>query len=467
MIRAHASVCTRARAQASTATHASEPKHKKGTKMQATNFTEETLSGQNEEFQETVNALHEKFEFDFTSIGITTHVGAPLKWVYSAGETSERHRRIALSPGHGIGGIVLKAGKPMLFTNIDAEIDPREYSSYPIVFAEDLHSFCALPLKRNNNVVAVLLCAHRSVSPANVASYNQLIDYLHGRVCDLDVVSTGFMNLDEIINETQDSQDKQGAQTQNNISRIINAQESERHRISRELHDGVSQELLTVTFLLNRLQDLVEGDAKKLAKDANQNIKSVMDELHNISVLLRPSALDHMGFVPALRSQALVLEKTYGTRSIFEGDLHVERFDKALETQAYRICQEAMTNACKYANVETIKVLVERAEEGKLRISVIDAGCGFDINAPKIKGSGCGLLGMQERAEIVGAQLDIQSGAGGTRIVLTTPMSLTSEDAEASAGASVSAQAAGAGAGTISANSPAGANEIAAHQTTN
>ena len=122
-----------------------------------------------------------------------------------------------------------------------------------------------------------------------------------------------------------------------------------------------------------------------------------------------------------------------------------------------------MTNACKYANVETIKVLVERAEEGKLRISVIDAGCGFDINAPKIKGSGCGLLGMQERAEIVGAQLDIQSGAGGTRIVLTTPMSLTSEDAEASAeGAD-----AGAMAGTISAKSPAGANEIAAHQTTN
>ena len=116
----------------------------------------------------------------------------------------------------------------------------------------------------------------------------------------------------------------------------------------------------------------MEGDAKKLAKDANQNIKSVMDELHNISVLLRPSALDHMGF-------------------------------------------------------------------------------------------GCGLLGMQERAEIVGAQLDIQSGAGGTRIVLTTPMSLTSEDAEASAeGAD-----AGEMAGTISANSPAGANEIAAHQTTN
>ncbi len=392
--------------------------------MDELNFSEDTLAGKNEDFQRTVNHLHKKFAFDFTSIGITPYVGAPLKWVYSAGETSERHRRISLSPGHGIGGIVLKAGKPMLFTNIDAEIDPREYSSYPIVFAEDLHSFCALPLKKENNVVAVLLCAHRSVSPANVAHYNELIDYLCGSVCGLSVISKGFMNLDEIINEAQDAQDKPA---QNNISRIINAQESERHRISRELHDGVSQELLTVVFLLNRIEGHTDADGQALVGKATQGIKSVMDELHNISVLLRPSALDHMGFVPALRSQALVLEKTYGAQSHFEGDLQIERFDEALETQAYRICQEAMTNACKYANVECIDVLIEKLDEDMLRISIVDEGCGFDINKPKIKGTGCGLLGMQERAEIVGATLNITSGKSGTKVVLTTPTTLNTK----------------------------------------
>ena len=64
-------------------------------------------------------------------MGITAFPGAPLTWLYSAGETSNRHRRISLAPGHGIGGIVLKTGKPMLFTDIDSEMDPREYSSYP------------------------------------------------------------------------------------------------------------------------------------------------------------------------------------------------------------------------------------------------------------------------------------------------------------------------------------------------
>ena len=390
--------------------------------LNASNFSNETLHGENSAFQQEVNALHKKFHFDFTSIGIAAFVGAPLKWVYSAGQTSERHRRIALAPGHGIGGIVLKAGKPMLFTNIDAEIDPREYSSYPIVFAEDLHSFCALPLRKNNNVVGVLLCAHRSVAPSNVPSYNKLIEYLGGKVCGLDVVSDGFMNLDEIIAEDDQNKNEPAV---DNIARIIGAQESERQRISREIHDGVSQELLTVTFLLNRIEGYVDSEGKKLVNEAALSIKGVMDELHNISVLLRPSALDHMGFVPALRSQALVLEKTYGTSTLFEGDLDIKRFDEALETQAYRICQEAMTNACKYANVESITVTVKRMPNSWLCISVKDNGVGFNIDNPKIKGSGCGLLGMQERAQLVGATLDIASNANGTKITLKTPMELS------------------------------------------
>ena len=78
-----------------------------------------------------MNDIKDRYGFDFVSIGLTAFIGAPLKWIYSAGATGERHRRIVLAPGHGIGGITIKAGKPMMFTNIDEEIDPREYSSYP------------------------------------------------------------------------------------------------------------------------------------------------------------------------------------------------------------------------------------------------------------------------------------------------------------------------------------------------
>ena len=412
--------------------------------MGASNFSQETLAGKNALFQNAVDSLHERFHFDFTSMGITAFVGAPLKWVYSAGETSNRHRRIALAPGHGIGGIVLKAGKPMLFTDIDSEMDPREYSSYPIVFAEDLRSFCALPLKRGNHVVAVLLCAFRNVDPSHAETFRTLIaEELHGTFCGLDVVSEGFMGLGETSGQAQEAPigaaadtsfagirdtDETGAPKllRGDLARAISAQEEERRRISRELHDGVAQELLTVTFTLQRLADHVDAEGAAILEEARGGINGVLDELHNISVMLRPSSLDHLGFVPALRSQALLLEKTYGSAIHFQGTLTLPRFDRALETQAYRICQEAMTNACKYSGSDVVTVSVEAAGDW-LHISVTDEGCGFDVAHPTIKGSGCGLLGMQERASQVGATLSIESGDHGTCVTLVTPMRTATE----------------------------------------
>ncbi len=398
--------------------------------MSASNFDSESLAGNNQAYADAVLQLHRELGFDFTSFGLTAFVGAPLKWVYSAGQTSERHRRIALAPGHGIGGIVLKAGKPMLFNDIDSELDPREYSSYPIVFAEDLRSFCALPLSNGKHVVGVLLGAFRESDASHLSVYKRLInDYLQGSFCGLKVISEGFIDLDE---ETETLQQYAGDYSdtphlvRSDISRIIAAQEDERRRISRELHDGVAQELLTVTFTLQRLAEYISPDGADILQEANDGINGVLGELHNISVMLRPSALDHLGFVPALRSQALLLEKTYGSSIVFDGDLEPGRFDHALETQAYRICQEAMTNACKYSGSDIVRVNIEHAGQW-LHVTIADDGCGFDVEHPSIKGSGCGLLGMQERAAQVGATLTIDSDASGTTITLVTPMTSTAK----------------------------------------
>ncbi len=407
--------------------------------MTASNFDEESLGGNNVDMMRAIERLHDQYGFDFTSLGLTAFVGAPLKWIYSAGQTSERHRRIALAPGHGIGGIVLKAGKPMMFTDIDSELDPREYSSYPIVFAEDLRSFCALPLSNGQHVIAVVLCAFRDSKPANAKTFQRLInqEFASG-FCGLSVITEGFMALEASGADNDESPNKETEGdanafephfVRNDLSRIIAAQEDERRRISRELHDGVAQELLTVTFSLQRLADHVSADGQPILEEARDGINGVLDELHNISVLLRPSALDHLGFVPALRSQALLLEKTYGSAIAFEGDLEPGRFDHALETQAYRICQEAMTNACKYSGSDKITVTIEQASDW-LHATVSDTGCGFDVDHPPIKGSGCGLLGMQERAAQVGATLTIESGPTGTTVTLVTPMYGNGKDAK-------------------------------------
>ncbi|WP_270299026.1 histidine kinase [Eggerthella sinensis] len=231
--------------------------------MGASNFSEQDLAGERAEYAQAVDDLKERHGFDFVSIGLTAFIGAPLKWIYSAGATGERHRRIVLSPGHGIGGITIKAGKPMMFTNIDEEIDPREYSSYPIVFAEDLHSFCALPLTREGRVVAVLLCAFRTVSDRHEAVYRQAIEDLHGELCDLTVVSDDFMNFESIAAEKRADSQTNPIFVRSELSRVIAAQEDERKRISRELHDGIAQELLTMSFVLKRLAPHVDDEARR------------------------------------------------------------------------------------------------------------------------------------------------------------------------------------------------------------
>lgn len=391
--------------------------------MPASNFDEHTLNGENETYAQQVTSLKERFDLDFVGLGLTSFAGAPLRWIYSAGATGERYRRIVLAPGHGIGGIVLKVGKPMLYTDIETEMDPREYSSYPIVFAEDLRSFCALPLVKDNVTVGVLLAAFRTSSPQHIESYRALITALDGRLCDLQVIDQDFLSFEQIASEEK-AAEKDSFLGYSVLSKMVNAQEEERQRISRELHDGTAQELLAVTFQLRCLRETETAEeALPLLDKIENGINTVLDELHNISVELRPSTLDHFGLVSALRSQSVIYEGTYGARINFEVEGEVLRFDHAHETQVYRICQEAILNACKYSGADEVRVHLTFAD-GWLRAVIIDEGDGFDVEQPVIRGSGCGLSGMRERASLIGATLTVESGTTGTTVTLVAPISV-------------------------------------------
>lgn len=397
--------------------------------MASSNFAESVLAGKCAEFARCVDRLREEFGFDFVSIGLTAFVGAPLKWVYSAGATGERHKRIALAPGHGIGGIVVKAGKPMMLVDIDRDLDPREYSSYPIVFAEDLRSFCALPLKRGSDVVGVLLCAFRTVNPGAQEVFSRLLGAAKSGVCGMDAVTFDFMSLNAIAAVSLEPGALTPAQRRSELANIIAAQEEERMRISRELHDGVAQELLMVSFLVKRLQETNEREAPDLYVQIDQRIEAIIEELRTVSVTLRPSALDHLGLMAALRSHAAMLEKTYGAEVVFDGTMLGKRFDPAFETQVYRICQEAILNACKYSGSDKVHVRMDE-ENGRVVVEVRDDGVGFDAVNPKIKGTGCGLPGMRERANLIGAQLDVRSGSEGTVVTVRAPFDLNEEGSE-------------------------------------
>ncbi|MDM8327211.1 sensor histidine kinase [Staphylococcus felis] len=208
----------------------------------------------------------------------------------------------------------------------------------------------------------------------------------------------------------------------NMMQKTIAAQENERKRISRELHDGVVQELINVNVELRLLK--YQQDIDTLIEHS-KNIEGLMakliDDIRNLSLELRPSSLDDLGLNAAFKSYFKQLENNYGLIVNYHYDMEEERFDNEIETVVYRVVQEAVFNAMKYAAVDTVDVNV-RKDDIHLYVEVSDQGQGFDPkDSPK--GSGLGLYGMNERAELVNGHLNIETQKGkGTIVTLEVPI---------------------------------------------
>lgn len=206
--------------------------------------------------------------------------------------------------------------------------------------------------------------------------------------------------------------------------RVLEAQELERRRVAIELHDELGQSLTAIKInlqLCERFKDQSPGDLNQ------ENIRIVEDALQQVrrlAMTLRPSMLDDLGLAPALKWMA---EQT-STRGGFAVSFHHERVQMRLspeiETTCFRIVQEALTNVTRHAQASQVDIRLRREAE-QLVLSVQDDGKGFDLNAMRkraVAGSSLGVLGMQERATLIGGQLDIESSPGqGCTVQLTCP----------------------------------------------
>jgi two-component system sensor histidine kinase NreB len=204
---------------------------------------------------------------------------------------------------------------------------------------------------------------------------------------------------------------------------MIQAQEEERKRVSRELHDGVGQTIYSIIVGLNIIEQMeLKDDLKDHFQLVRDMAVQALDEVRHIAVDLRPSSLDDWGLVPALRSFIKQFERTYGiiTRLYVVGQ--ERRYGSAIETALYRICQEAMINAAKYANIDTLEIHFEEQDQ-LLYLAVTDLGRGFNLEKIEVLGTGLGLYGMQERAKLIGGTLDIASKLNlGTTIRVYVPL---------------------------------------------
>lgn len=206
------------------------------------------------------------------------------------------------------------------------------------------------------------------------------------------------------------------------MKNVIKAQEDERKRLSRELHDSVAQEMLSSLVDLRVLKYMnIDADVMKKVQQTEGSLMRLLDDIRHLSVELRPAALDDLGLEAAFRTHFKWIEKNYGLVVHFTAELHAKRYEGEIETVVYRICQEAIFNALKYAGTDEVTVrFFER--DRSLRLNVIDKGVGFDLNNIKARGTGLGLYGMRERAELVNGQLLIESNDEGTTVRLEIPL---------------------------------------------
>lgn len=208
------------------------------------------------------------------------------------------------------------------------------------------------------------------------------------------------------------------------MKHVIEAQENERKRISRELHDSVAQELMSAVIDLRVLKYMTADEQLlKKVKQTEVSMTRLLNDIRNLSVELRPAALDDFGLEAAFRSYFKRMEQSYGLVIEYKSQLSEKRYESEIETVMYRVCQEAVLNALKYAEVDAVSVSLTE-KDGVLRLLVEDEGVGF-TKGDEPSGTGLGLFGMQERAELVGGTFSVDSGVGkGTRILLQVPAGL-------------------------------------------
>ena len=196
--------------------------------------------------------------------------------------------------------------------------------------------------------------------------------------------------------------------------RALGAQEEERLRIARELHDEVGQALTAVLLQLDRAQASIGGEPAQRVREAREAARVTLEEVRAIARNLRPEALDDLGLAAALRQLCVEAERTgvLIDRDISSG----VTLDREAEVVVYRVAQEAITNALRHAGAEQIRLTLQ--PDGDFTVLRIrDDGRGIG-HAPE----GAGLRGMRERAVLVGGRLELaDSPGGGTSVTLTLP----------------------------------------------
>jgi len=256
--------------------------------------------------------------------------------------------------------------------------------------------------------------------------YRWIVDYGVPRI-ESDGTFCGYIGSCVDITER-----KLNAESLEDLSgRLIAAQEEERGRIARELHDDFSQRLALLGIGLSRLwkkRPESEEEERILVRELWTRSQEISSDVHRLSHQLHSSKLQHVGLVPALMGLCEEIGEKYGIQVQFVDRGVASEIPKDVALCFFRVTQEALSNVVKHSQARTAQVEICQARS-EIRLQIVDAGAGFDIEL-KAADAGIGLVGMRERLRLVGGKLSVQSAPGrGTEVLAEVPVSVSANEA--------------------------------------
>jgi hypothetical protein len=247
------------------------------------------------------------------------------------------------------------------------------------------------------------------------------------------IVGAVFVNEDVTERVRAEEALRESAERLQHLSRrLLEVQEEERRRLARELHDDFGQLLATITVQLHAARSLAGEAAQSILEECMALLQRAGTQVRSLALDLRPAMLDTAGLDSTLRWLAEQHQQRTGVAVEVVGHLNEVPGDQAIA--GFRMVQEALTNVVRHARAQHIRIELSQAD-GTVELVVRDDGVGFNVTKTLARAAGrghLGLLGIKERAQILGGSLDVDSEPGrGTRLRISLPVpEATPEPAE-------------------------------------
>ncbi len=362
----------------------------------------------------------------YAALGVYDATGAIESFIHYGMDDDTAARIGSLPDGRGLLGEVIVASGPIRLAELG--LDPRAGGFPPN--HPPMRTFLGVPVgrggRRYGNLYVTEKADDEPFDDEDEALVVAFAAFAVGAIESAHLVQAERARAD-VVAELGAATERAGFKREM-LGEILSAQEAERARVSRDLHDDIGQALTSVLLGLRLVESSLAGDevalddARRRTDDVRALVADALRRTRKLAFDLRPTVLDDVGLLPALDRLAQDMTARGDTNvAIAAHGFAADRLPPEIETVVYRIVQEALTNVTRHASAATASITVIVAEE-RLRVLVEDDGVGFETGATPTRGH-LGLKGMAERADLVGGTMELSSTLGsGTTIILELPL---------------------------------------------